>query len=446
MRIIKIKIKHKNITLWKKLILMFTEKNIDNSWSFKNCSVKDTSYITHSYYTYPAKFIPQLASRLIKEHSQIGDIVVDPFMGSGTTIVESIVNQRIGIGTDINEIAYLVTMVKTTPIKPIELAQELIQIERDLKNRLNEQRNFFLKKAYEKLNLHKKIDYWYRPNQKENLAILLCRILEIENENIKNFFLVAFAQILKTCSIWLQKSIKPTRDLKKKDYDVMSVFLQQSKKMFKKNEVFYKILPKNVIENIQNFKKVSCQDARSIPCDNEKASLIVTSPPYVTSYEYADLHQLPLYWLGYLDELAKFRRKFIGSSASQRKEVKLCSNLASEIVSKLGISKKGREVQNYFADMYETFIEMYRVLKPKGKSCIVIGNTHFKGVDIQNAEVFIEQMETIGFEVFDIIKREIPSKILPSTRDKNTGQFTRVTDANLSLAYPTEYILIMQKR
>ncbi|TAE75067.1 MAG: hypothetical protein EAZ85_03215 [Bacteroidetes bacterium] len=70
---------------------------VDKSWSFTDCSVKDTSYITHSYYTYPAKFIPQLASRLILEHSQKGDIVIDPFMGSGTTILESIVNERVAI-------------------------------------------------------------------------------------------------------------------------------------------------------------------------------------------------------------------------------------------------------------------------------------------------------------------------------------------------------------
>ena len=430
----------------KKFSKMFDNITIDKSWSFTDCSVKDTSYITHSYYTYPAKFIPQLASRLIVEHSQKGEIIIDPFMGSGTTILESIVNERIGIGTDINEIAYLVAKVKTTPIKSTELAQELLQLEMDLRSHTNGKRDFYLEKAYEKLHFHEKIDYWYKPTQKENLAILLCRILEIENENIKNFFLVAFAQILKTCSIWLQKSIKPTRDLKKKDYDVLSTFLQQAKKMLKKNDDFCKILPQNIFENITKFRKIACQDARNVPCENEKASLIVTSPPYVTSYEYADLHQLPLYWLGYLDELAQFRKKFIGSSATQREEIILHSDLANEIVSKLGNNKKGREVRNYFADMYETFVEMHRVLKPQGKACIVIGNTNFKGVEIQNAEVFVEQMQTIGFQIFDVIKREIPSKILPSTRDSNTGQFAKITDANLTLAYPTEYILIMQKK
>ena len=60
---------------------------------------------------------------------------------------------------------------------------------------------------------------------------------------------------------------------------------------------------------------------------------------------------------------------------------------------------------------------MHRVLTPHGKACIVIGNTQFEGVDILNAEVFLEQMHAIGFATHKIIHREIPSKMLPSTRD-----------------------------
>jgi len=93
----------------------FADIPIIKDWSFADKTIKETAYITHSYYTYPAKFIPQLASRLIKDYSEKGEIVVDTFMGSGTTIVEAVVNNRIGIGTDINPIAHLVSKVKTTP-------------------------------------------------------------------------------------------------------------------------------------------------------------------------------------------------------------------------------------------------------------------------------------------------------------------------------------------
>lgn len=427
------------------IINNLSDIEIDRTWSFSESTIKDTSYITHGYYTYPAKFIPQLASRLIKEHSEEGEIVIDTFMGSGTTVVEALTNNRIGIGTDINEIAHLVAKVKATPLKSLDVLKEFQKLENDLLSRNNGQKEYFLSKALAAIPKNERIDYWFKQPQKEGLAIILHRILEIEDSNIKDFFLVAFAQILKSSSIWLQKSIKPTRDPQKKDVEVVSLFLQQAKKMLKRNAEFERILPKNIKENIDFWRVTDCQDARLQPCETGKASLIVTSPPYVTSYEYADLHQLPLLWLGYLDELARFRKKFIGSAYKERDIIDLKSTLADDIVRDLGKNKKGREVKHYFADMLEVFEEMKRVLKPQGKACIVIGNTQFQGIDILNAEVFQEQFENIGFTTFDIVKREIPSKMLPSTRDSQTGQFTKTSDANLTLAYPTEYILIMQK-
>lgn len=85
---------------YSKIMLTTTQSiEIDDFWSFKELSTSETSYLTHGYHKYPAKFIPQLTSRLIKENSQIGDLVCDPFMGSGTTLIEAIVNGRRAYGT-----------------------------------------------------------------------------------------------------------------------------------------------------------------------------------------------------------------------------------------------------------------------------------------------------------------------------------------------------------
>ncbi|MBM3712820.1 MAG: site-specific DNA-methyltransferase [Actinobacteria bacterium] len=426
-------------------IKRFVDIPIDYSWSFSDKTIKHTSYITHGYYTYPAKFIPQLAERLILEYSKAGDIVVDPFMGSGTTIVEAILNKRKAVGVDINNIAYLITKVKTTPLNSKQLQDEFGKLYFDIEVRTNGQIDLFLEQASDNIPQNERIDYWFNKEQKEKLSIIFFRLLEIKNIDIRDFFLVAFAQILKSSSIWLQKSVKPTRDLNKKIENPISLFYKQAKKMIKRHSEFEKLLPENIKSNINEFRLVKCDDSRNLPCENKKASLIVTSPPYVTSYEYADLHQLPSLWFSYFEQLSEFRKKFIGSAYNDRNEIELQSGLAEEIVQKLGNNKKGREVKNYFADMLESFIEMKRVLKKGGLACIVIGNTRFQGVDILNAEVFQEQFESIGFNTYDIIHREIPSKMLPSTRDTETGQFVKVTNKKLKLAYPTEYILIMEK-
>jgi len=94
--------------------------------------------------------------------------------------------------------------------------------------------------------------------------------------------------------------------------------------------------------------------------------------------------------------------------------------------------------------MQQCFKEMFRVLKEGGKTCIVIGNTELKKVKILNAEVFVEIMLNLGYTVHKIIKRRIPSKILPSTRDSKTGRFTSNLKSD-RVSYPYEYILVMEK-
>ena len=413
---------------------------IDYSWSFSDKTQKDTSYITHGIYTYPAKFIPHLASRLICEYSNEGDSVLDPMMGSGTVIVESLLRNRIAFGSDINEIAYLITKVKARVQNTQTLEKQMLRLQHECFNVgglfENAEKNKIIPE-------NERIDYWFKSEQKEQLGTLLFYILKIDDSNIKNFFLVCFAQILKSTSIWLQKSVKPTRDMKKQVLAPFDLFFKYAKKMIKKNEEYSKLLSEKVKSNLDKFVNIKLSDSRNLTLKDESIDLIITSPPYVTSYEYADLHQLPLLWLGILKDLPEFRRKFIGSSFRERQEIKLQSYIAEDIVSKLK-NKKAIEVKNYYADMLETFYEMYRVLDYRGKACIVIGNTKLEGVDILNAEVFLEQMKAIGFVKHKIIHREIPSKMLPSTRDAKTGRFTKVNNAD-SIVYPTEYILVMEK-
>jgi DNA modification methylase len=418
---------------------------IKYEWSFADKTIKDTAYITHGIYTYPAKFIPQLATKIILEHSEEDDIIIDPFMGSGTTVVEAIVNNRIGIGVDINEIALLLAKVKSTPLDYDLLIEEYTNLIAELQYKVNISFKNELTTAQNNIKLPDRVDYWFKPHIKDQLIVILHNILKIEFVDIKDFFLIVFAQILKSCSIWLQKSVKPTRDLNKKEIDPLDKFEWQAKRVIKKFNDFNRIIPQRVKTDIENYRIVKNSDTRNLPCGNKKATLIVTSPPYVTSYEYADLHQLPSLWFGFLEELSTFRKKFIGSSCRERNKIDLKSKIAENIVFELGDNKKSREVENYFADMLESFMEMKRVLKKGGKAAIVIGNTKLKGVEILNAEVFKEQFENIGFKTHDIIHREIPSKMLPSTRDPKNGKFTKATNDKKALVYPTEYILIMEK-
>lgn len=215
--------------------------------------------------------------------------------------------------------------------------------------------------------------------------------------------------------------------------------------MMRGNAQFYEFLKEK--NHLEIPSQVYCTDARTIPVKDNSVSLIVTSPPYVTSYEYADLHQLTVLWLECTKDLSDFRRRFIGTSYYSKKDLVLNSTLAEEIRNELleKDKKTAEEISTYFSEMNQVFIEMKRILKKDGKTCIVIGNTSLKGVKILNAEVFAEQLQNLGLKIVDIIKREIPSKNLPSVRDEKTGKFASINDKNKVSVYPTEYILIMEK-
>lgn len=83
-------------------------------------SLKPVSGLTHTFYRYPARMSPDLAREVIRLFSQPNDTVLDPFMGGGTTVVESLACGRYSVGIDINPLATFITSAKTTPLSPAD--------------------------------------------------------------------------------------------------------------------------------------------------------------------------------------------------------------------------------------------------------------------------------------------------------------------------------------
>jgi DNA modification methylase len=415
----------------------------DPSWSFAGLTQRQTNYATHGYHRYPAKFIPQLVARLLSDFSAEGDLVVDPFMGSGTTLVEAKLNRRPSVGVDINPVAHLVAKAKVTPIEPSRLESAIALLEKSLSNQ-EQPALFILRERADSDFCGQRLDYWFPSDVKSELMRIHAAIENLPDEDLRVFFRCAFSHILKPCSWWLNRSVKPTRDLKKRIPPPILTFFQHVRRMASGNRQFWELLRQKDALDVP--AKPYCADARQLPLPDSSAQLIVTSPPYVTSYEYADLHQLTVLWYQAVTDLKEFRRQFIGTASCNGKPVNMGSFIAETIVAALKgrDKKKAQEVAVYFTEMRECFLEMWRVLKRGGYACIVIGNTRLCGVEILNAQVFVEQMLSLGFELHQVILREIPSKILPRTRDQKTGKFAKVTEADF-IAYPHEFILVLRK-
>lgn len=414
----------------------FDDIEVSRDWAFEN--VRSTEQWTHGYHRYPAKFLPNVVKKIIEDHKLVDCVVADFFAGCGTTLVEAKVHGISSVGTDINPIATLITRVKTTPIEPSYLEASY--------NVLVEKFNEYRERDYSKVVTHERLDYWFRPEEKGKIAYLYAIVNRIEDVAIKEFFLVSISHILKNCSWWLQSSTKPQRDPHKDIPDPFESFKKHTSQMLRGNQEFY-----NELQN-RGFLDVPCDislaDARKTPIADNSVDVVITSPPYVTSYEYADIHQLTGYWMEYFSDILAFRKQFIGTSYSDNRSSDTNgSALARKIVSQL-LEKDKRmayDVANYFNDMQSVANEMYRVVRKGGLACIVIGNTTYKDVHVRSAEVFFNHLIHAGFRKKNVIKRNIPNKLMPTLRDKRTGKFTTLDNKDCKQVYPDEYILIVKK-
>jgi len=252
------------------------------------------------------------------------------------------------------------------------------------------------------------------------------------------------------------KSIKPTIDQNKQPAAPQFTFLRQLDFMIAKNTQFYDALLAS--NNLETSAKMYCRNStKKLPIENNTVDLIVTSPPYVTSYEYADLHQLTLLWFAedshnfkswkrLTTDFESFKGTFVGTLLRKKHKSNINSYKGRQIFESLLVKDKTSavDVADYFIDMEKAFREMHRILKPDSNACIIVGNTKLHGVEILNAEVAVEQMTSVGFSKVDIIKREITNKMITPWRDSDSGKFTNMANENKTRVYESEYVIIMR--
>src|SRR3989344_8809615 len=168
----------------------------DESWNFKTSYTKESN---HGFHTYPAMMIPQVARRLIETYGTNSKVLLDPFMGSGTALLEAALHKNFkkAYGIDINPLALLISKVKTTPINSETLWNNYHVL---MKNIFNDKKEVnFKQKEVEKPNFFN-IKFWFKPYVIIDLAIIKNNINNIKDKDIKDFFLVAFSETVRNVS------------------------------------------------------------------------------------------------------------------------------------------------------------------------------------------------------------------------------------------------------
>lgn len=389
----------------------------------------------HRIHTYPAKFPSFITTKALEfvasknfYPKKIGDI----FCGCGTTALEARRNNKDFWGCDINPVATLIAKVKSESFQETYLNKYYESIITYFSENIE----------YPKYNgALSRLQYWYTPAQYNALSKLKTAILKtLPNESkYQLFFLCAFSNILKPASKWLAKSIKPQIDPNKIPQDVLALFKKQYEFMLKANEENDTRDKVNIKIETKNFL-----DGQNTEHDLD---MVITSPPYVTSYEYADLHQLSTLWLGCVNDYRILRNGTIGSDYCHCNISSILESLNSSgkriVNDLLTIDKaKAKSVAKYYSDMQKVAIETYKLLNTEGYALFVIGNTEYKSVKIDNAIHLIEALSMAGFCELEITKRKISNKILTPYRDKN-GKFS--SDSTGRKIYNEEFIIVGKK-
>jgi DNA modification methylase len=391
------------------------EGDIDPNFNIPNQSKiliisLDQSYLTHGIHKFPAKFFPELPRYLIRKYSNIGETVLDPMCGSGTAILEAMLNNRIGIGIDIDPIARLITKVKTTPIVPETLAfavQHLMTQIQELET--NSEHEPLIPEFHYR-------DNWFRSFVLRELAIIsdsIERLLSKHQRNtewqhIGDFFRVVLSSIIRDVS---NADSHCTRTvLRKKVVKSLSpgdTYSKFSQKLFQQGNAISEL---SQISQKLDVSEVQLPIANAIQTglDTNSVDLALTSPPYINAVDYPRTHQLEMYWLGLLEKgtLSSVKRRYIGTETVYKNEYNNLKTSGYEtldpILEKIYNSDPRRSfiVFKFFEDMEQQLAEMFRVLKPGSRYCVAIGNNLIRGVEERSDKILSEiATSAIGFEL-----------------------------------------------
>ena len=402
--------------------------------------------LIHKIHGFAAKFPPELPRYFIKKLTEPGDVVLDPMVGSGTTIIESMLLNRKGVGVDIGPLSLLQSKVKSTICDPTLLLTYAKNISNDVTVKMME-------KGYPKkeddldeylkdydADTIKFFSYWFLPKTSAELSLLVKRIAEVDSIPIQNALKIAFSSIIirKSAGVSLARDLthtRPHRDLDKKPDKVIPSFVKAVENITDAYRELEKIIDCPPVPTIIEG------DAKSLSIKNESVKLIVTSPPYANALDYMRAHKFSLSWLGYrIKTLSSLRGKFIGSERQGESiNVGLKSIDSSlERISKVD-NRRAKIIAKYFKEMDSSIKEMRRVLECGGCVVIVVGPSTSRGNKILTHQGLAEIAMNEGLSLIGMKQRGI-------SRDRRHLPFSNNSDRKgIEKRIHEEYVILLSK-
>lgn len=407
----------------------------DDSWDFRGV---DTKEYTHCFHVYPAMMIPQIARRLLKEYGIEGGWLLDPYCGTGTSLVEAALFGMNSVGCDINPLVRLIATAKSTQLCLITLDKTL--------NGLNEElfqiefRDNIVPDA--PIPNIPNLEYWFSKNVIRGLAYLKQRIEKIENNGVRNFLCTAFSETVRETSYTRKGEFKLHRlapkQLERFEPDVFGTFI---KKLHRNRHGLAAFLEKrqNVDTSVSSANTVLGEHPTLLPRGGY--DLVITSPPYgdsQTTVAYGQFSRLAAEWLE-LPNARKIDKLAMGGYPS--KGTLLTGMPITTAITKIRAvdTKRAQEVSAFYGDLKQSISTVAKMLRPNATVCYVVGNRRVKGVVLPTDAFIVSAFAQYGFEHKVTFMRSIPNKRMPKRNSPSNVPGETATTMH------EEYIVVCQR-
>lgn len=434
--------KHERIDeLIKKSIEKLTSEN-NSVWTSPDHNRREYA---HCFFQYPAMMVPVVQKRIIdiiKQSKPSIQKVIDPFMGSATSLVACMQNGLDCYGQDINPLSILIAKTRTGPYYVdaiLEKYKELfVEIDND--------------KSKEVLVEFKGRNKWFKENVSIELSRIVHAIIKEPCITIRRFYWINLAETIRITSNDRTSTFKlHTRSLDEIENRNLSPIVEFKSHLIQSLEdlELYKQL---LIKSNQLLKdaykgeiQFSLQDSsKKILTPNNVEDffdLLVTSPPYgdnKTTVTYGQHSYLPLQWINLDDIDKKADNEFLRTTSeidSRSLGGKITKLNQDELDSFYHISKtfkmihqslksivpdKADKVVVFLRDLFQVIERVFEVMKPNSYQVWTIGNRCVGGLEIPNNEILKEFIEFKGGKLVTQIEREILNKRM-AKRNSNSA-------------------------
>lgn len=389
--------------------------------------IRDTGYLTHAIFAYPAKFIPQVVRYAIDTFTQAGDWIVDAFAGSGTVGVEAYLCKRNAMLLDLNPLLNHLMPMKVyrgkEPLREERLCQKLDDMAQNTESFLPTWSN---------------VTYWYPAAMLEVLSrywgfiksagdCIYARIIESALLKASKHFSYAEHRTPKLARS--KSKLKSIEALLQEDWQarLKATVNSHSLKTLRCLNQFMSVTQQhdNRVEFYGGVDSSYHQIQRE--CD-----ALITSPPYLQAQEYIRSTKMELFWLGYSEErIRELSRLEIPYRKTERM---IHTPTLEKIRTALTRPELRQRLDSYFCHTLNALENAMRCLKPGAPACIFVGNPKIDGIEVEIWRITMEYFCERGWNFEHVYEDRIQTrKLFGARKNKNPD------------GMKSEYLLILRK-